>query len=162
MNNVYAENTAFFVDKSPLRGLDLGTQTTVSSAAVFTSSYTTVSSTNLLAVSEDFTAGSWVTYGTVTVSSNVVLSPVGTYDADRIIFGGLASGVYQNIVGKGLTDYVLSVWLRSDTPVTMGIASDTNFGQADNTSITTTSSWTRYTFFRDIDIVEYNCLRLDG
>jgi hypothetical protein len=156
MNNVYAENTAFFVDKSPLRGLDPGTATTVSSAAVFTSSYTTVSSTNLLLASEDFTAGSWVTYGTVAVSSNVVLSPIGTYDADRIIFGGNASGIYQNIVARGFTDYVLSVWLRSDTPVTMGIASDTNFGQADNTSITTTSSWARYTFFRTRTLVDTN------
>ena len=160
MNNVYAENTAFFVDKSPLRGLDLGTLTTVSSAAVFTSSYTTVSSTNLLLNSEDFTAGSWVTFGTVTVSSNVVLSPVGTYDADRIVFGGLASGVYQNIVGKGLTDYVLSVWLRSDTPVSVGFGSDTNFSQVSFTSITTTSSWTRYTFFRSRTLVDTNIIGL--
>ena len=85
MNNVYAENTAFFVDKSPLRGLDLGTAQTVSSQLVVTSSYTISSVTNLINFSEQFTNGTaWVTGG-VTISSNVINSPDGTSSASKIV-----------------------------------------------------------------------------
>jgi hypothetical protein len=78
MNNVYAENTAFFVDKAAKRGTEIISLFTTSTSISASSSYTFTSGTNLIVSSESF-ATNW-SINELTIDSTVnVPSPIGSY-----------------------------------------------------------------------------------
>lgn len=168
------ETQNFFVDKAPNRGLDLGTLITTSSQAIVTSTLVTTSTTNILLNSEDITASGWVTYGAVSSIARSAISPVGSFDANTLVFqSNQSSGLYQNFGANSFTDYTFAVWLKlpqNSADTTLYLVSDTNLSQVSPTiSVNLTSSWQRFVFTRpttssttnivNFQIINYNSLQ---
>ena len=107
------------------------------------------SRTNLITYSEDYSGGSWVKTGGVTVTANDATAPDGTTTADRVDYDGSASsGSYRIYTTPGTTvngtKYITSIWMKSDTPVTVRLSGN---GTASGGAIiicNVTTEWQRF------------------
>jgi hypothetical protein len=77
MNNVYAENTAFFINKAAKRGTEIISLFTTSTSIAASSSYTFTSGTNLILDSESFATNWSINDLNIDATTNV-LSPIGS------------------------------------------------------------------------------------
>ena len=82
-------------------------------------------STNLITYSEDFSNGAWSSIGSASVSTDVILSPDGSVNADKIVSASATSvqGVQDDPTFVSGSDYAISVfakksdydWIRLNT-----------------------------------------------
>lgn len=109
---------------------------------------TELQATNLLPDSNDFSAGSWSkieTDSTVTVTTNTILSPEGLFNADEVLISLDNTTTSQGTLGfsfAGADDYTHSIWIKTDTPVTIMMRDPINSGVYVFIDITT--SWQRF------------------
>ncbi len=100
---------------------------------------------NEITYSEDFSASSWTKTGSVSVSSNSVISPDGTLNGSTITgLTGSGSNDLRFVTGlnPASTTYTSSVYLKGSGTIKMKISN--NVDNSGNTTITLTSSWVRY------------------
>jgi hypothetical protein len=102
---------------------------------------------NLVINSEAFDNASWVKFGTTSVVANAAVAPNGTLTADAITLPS-SSGIYRNVASTVGTGYVMSMWLRSDTPQTVRLLSNTDTGVIVSTTCSVTTSWQRFYVYR--------------
>ena len=99
---------------------------------------------NLFVQSSNF-ATSWVTdTGSCTVTTDDVVSPDGTQNADKLEFVGTNANRYQTVVSLTIgASYTMTVWLR----VASGTASVSigNINAGVNVAQTVTTTWQRFT-----------------
>ena len=107
----------------------------------------TYAPSNMLLNSDGFGTTSWVSFGTVTVSSNVTVAPDGTTTADQIAIA-TSSGIYQNRFAIVGVNYSVSVWLKADAPVTIRLVSNTDTSVVASTSCSVTTEWQRFSLVR--------------
>lgn len=96
--------------------------------------------TNLLVGSSDF--GQWSQYGTVQL--NVAAGPDGTMSADKVTGNGTDGYVSQTYSATAGVIYTASVWLRSDSPVTINLYMYTPDGHSSGASVQLLTAWQRF------------------
>jgi len=100
--------------------------------------------TNLVTNSEVFTDSSWTLSGTgASVTTNTIISPDGTQNADTLTAGSNFGQLQQVHSGTSGIQYTGSIYIKRKTgtgQVNIRVAENTN------TPITVTSSWARYDF----------------
>ena len=101
--------------------------------------------TNLIPYSEDFSDSSWTKTGSVSVSSNSVISPDGTLNGSTIT-GLTGSGSndlrFGTSINPASTTYTSSVYLKGSGTIRMQMSN--NVDNAGSETITLSSSWVRY------------------
>lgn len=101
---------------------------------------------NLLEMTEKFNTSPWIKLGSpnVTVTENFTTAPDGTNTATKVVSNTNtgAYGIRQSVnlkIDKTRT-YTFSVWMRTDTTVSVALDISDNT----NTAFTVNSTWTRY------------------
>ena len=102
---------------------------------------------NLLLRSQEFDNVEWAKNTGVTVTANSAAAPDGTVTADKIVYDGSGSSgsyrLYNNTIPTSVNGvkYTSSIWLRSDTPITVRLNGNNVAG---DTLCNVTSTWQRF------------------
>lgn len=100
---------------------------------------------NFLLWSEEFDNALWVKGTGVTVSPEAATAPDGSETADVMAYDGSHAAnffrLYQEFIGFDAGNYNNSIWLRSDTPITLRIVSGSPTTLID---VNVTETWQRF------------------
>ena len=113
-------------------------------------------STNLLQYSEDFSQSIWGKDASVTISSDYVISPDGTLNADRFVKPSTAGleGITQNQFGLSAGTYTFSIYLKSNTSENQ--IAYLLYANLQSKEVTVTNEWQRFEVsFSAITTVDY-------
>jgi len=121
-----------------------------------------IGDSNLTKHSEEL--DNWTSFNSATVNANVTTDPIGGNTADRVNFAAFVnSQMYMNlgpnaINSIGFNSYTLSAWVKSDTKSKFrfkinSVSFPTN-NELFSPDITTTTSWTRYSYTFNIPTPE--------
>lgn len=98
---------------------------------------------NLLTLTEQFDNAGWGKFGTVLVTPNTTLSPVGDQTADTLAITATSSGIFQPVPALPLTTYTASVWVRAEGAVTSRLVINTNLSDPVFLTVNATTQWQR-------------------
>lgn len=103
--------------------------------------------TNALTFSQTFTNAAWSQVLGATATDNQVTAPNGTLTGATLTFNSTNGNRIENDSAVAAVDgatYTASAWLKGSGIINLNVSSTTGVGGSTETSITLTSTWTRY------------------